>query len=368
MKYMRSIRTAWPAAAAAVVMCLPGCEQATVSTPVDFPAEELTLSIPPMTRDVASSPVTLPEATGDKGDLTYNLAPIPAGLAFDAATRVLSGTPTAAGNHSVTYTATNATGSKKASLVFTITVRPGLQSTWRTPGREWHDDDGEVQGHFVDTLTFTSGRYVLARSYYFLDGTLDHVWNPSGGWSTAAEGTVIREWEDEEDGSSMSVRKHYVWGSDDHSVLFMHEWQDDHETPADVGLERYDWIPNPVPTLTGVWQATDEWDQGPVLFEMTIGADGTFIGEVREAHGTERFTATWTLDDGNYFLDFQGASSTWTPLGGTAEEPGEEFKADRIAFAPTDSPDLLIVSWYWHETAGNEYRQYGHYWMEFHRQ
>lgn len=236
VKYIRSIRTAWPAAAAVVVMCLAGCEQATMSTPVDFPADKLTLSIAPMTRDVASSPVTLPEATGDTGDLTYNLAPIPAGLAFDAATRVLSGTPTAAGSHRVTYTATNATGSKKASLVFTITVRPGLQSTWRTPSREWHNDDGEVQGHSVDTLTFTSSRYILARSHYFLDGTLDDVAQASGGWSAMAEGTVIREWED--DGSPMSVRKHYAWGSDDHSVLFLHEWQDDHEIPADVGLER----------------------------------------------------------------------------------------------------------------------------------
>ena len=40
---------------------------------------------------------TLPAATGGNGDITYTLtgATLPAGLTFDAATRILSGTPTA---------------------------------------------------------------------------------------------------------------------------------------------------------------------------------------------------------------------------------------------------------------------------------
>lgn len=263
----------------------------------------------------------------------------------------------------------DAAGSKKASLVFTITVRPGFNSTWRAT-HEWREDwfdEGEV-GHFVDTLTFTDNRYILARAHYLSDGTLDHVWKTSGGWSAAAEGTVIREWED--DDAPMSVPKHYVWGSDERSVLFMHHWTDPNEQPAGVGLERYEWVPNPLASLTGVWQATDEWDQGPVVFEMTIGADGTLTWEQREAHGTERITATWTLDERTYFLQFQGASSTWTPPGGMPEPSTEDLKADRIAFAPTDSPDLIIVSPHWHETASNveDYRRYGDYWMEFRRQ
>ena len=46
----------------------------------------------------------LPEATGD-GDLTYSVSSnLPAGLSFDAATRTLSGTPTAAGNTGIVYT------------------------------------------------------------------------------------------------------------------------------------------------------------------------------------------------------------------------------------------------------------------------
>ena len=66
--------------------------------------------------------VTLPSATGGTSPYTYILSPIPAGLQFDTATQVLSGTPTTATPAtSVTYTATDATGAS-ASLTFTITV------------------------------------------------------------------------------------------------------------------------------------------------------------------------------------------------------------------------------------------------------
>ena len=47
------------------------------------------------TQDMAIPPLTLPAATGGNGAITYTLTPAIAGLTFDAATRVLSGTPTA---------------------------------------------------------------------------------------------------------------------------------------------------------------------------------------------------------------------------------------------------------------------------------
>ena len=64
----------------------------------------------------------LPQADGGDGTLTYSLSPaLPQGLSFAAATRTLSGTPSEAGEFSMTYTATDEDGDE-ASFGFTITV------------------------------------------------------------------------------------------------------------------------------------------------------------------------------------------------------------------------------------------------------
>ena len=77
-------------------------------------------------RGLAIDAVTLPAAAGGNGPLTYSLSPdLPAGLAFDAATRLLSGTPIEAQPAALyTYTATDsdALGPDSASLTFRITV------------------------------------------------------------------------------------------------------------------------------------------------------------------------------------------------------------------------------------------------------
>ena len=72
-------------------------------------------------------PLTLPEATSGNRALTYTLTPaLPPGLSFNAATRALSGTPTAAASAAAhTLTATDADGDT-ATLNFTITVRSGI--------------------------------------------------------------------------------------------------------------------------------------------------------------------------------------------------------------------------------------------------
>ncbi len=83
-----------------------------------------------LTGDEAMAAVTLPEATGGNGDLSYTLTSTPrglAGLAFDPETRQLSGTPAAGGSWTFTWRADDADGNRSetdaAILTFTVTVR-----------------------------------------------------------------------------------------------------------------------------------------------------------------------------------------------------------------------------------------------------
>ena len=79
--------------------------------------------------DVAIADLVLPAASGGDGDLTYSVSALPTGLEFDAATRTLGGTPTAAtdGAVEVTYTVTD-DNSATATLTFIITVNPAPAS------------------------------------------------------------------------------------------------------------------------------------------------------------------------------------------------------------------------------------------------
>ncbi len=78
------------------------------------------------TAGTAIHSLELPMALGGEGAITYSVSGLPAGLAFDAATRTISGTPEAAtdGAVEVTYTAT--AGEESVSLMFTITVNAML--------------------------------------------------------------------------------------------------------------------------------------------------------------------------------------------------------------------------------------------------
>ena len=63
----------------------------------------------------------LPAASGGNGDLTYDLRPVPPGLAFDAASRTLSGTPSEVAISLMTYEVADADGDT-ATLTFEIEV------------------------------------------------------------------------------------------------------------------------------------------------------------------------------------------------------------------------------------------------------
>ena len=69
----------------------------------------------------AIATLTLPEASGGDGTLTYSLTPSVPELTFDAMTRQLTGTPSTAASYSMTYTVTDEDGDTD-TLSFAITV------------------------------------------------------------------------------------------------------------------------------------------------------------------------------------------------------------------------------------------------------
>ncbi len=78
------------------------------------------------TAGTAIHALELPAAMGGEGAITYSVSDLPAGLSFDAATRMISGTPDAATDGAVEVTYTAMAGDESASLMFTITVNPML--------------------------------------------------------------------------------------------------------------------------------------------------------------------------------------------------------------------------------------------------
>ena len=90
-------------------------------------------------------------ATGSPAPVLAETGTLPAGVDFDTATGVLSGTPTEAGSFPITFTATNGVGSP-ASQPFTLTVNlpPLVVTTPSLPG-------GTVGTAYSATLAATGG-------------------------------------------------------------------------------------------------------------------------------------------------------------------------------------------------------------------
>ena len=364
---MIATATAWVAIGAV----LAGCTSP-VAPDVRFSAEKLTISLPAMEVGKALSPTTLPEAIGGKEGLVYSLSPDVPGLTFDAATRVLSGTPTTPDTYNMTYTATDsATGGTMESVTFAIVVNPRpltnrerILGTWQNT-HEWYDDDAPA-GTFVDFLTFTETRFILVRSHFLMDGSFDHSWHHRGTWDINDE-EVIRIWyhdhddRDDTDDILTELRKPYLLIGDDD--LLINHWTD--ESGEDSNSDRMTRVVDgslSAPPL-GVWVRDWYGDDGRFEIEtMTLESDGTFTWSVDEPNGTSFLMAEWELELDNYFINLKNAVSTWTPNGGEPEELDEEDGL-RVAYAPMMSESgkrMLRVSGWNSELE----LPYGEYWRE----
>ena len=114
--------------------------------------------------------VSLPEATGGAGTVSYSLSgSLPPGIDFEAATRLLSGTPTAAtGRTTYTYVATD-NNNATAQLTFTIRVQASGIPAF-------------PPGSSIDDLVFVVDKqlaYPALPAAIGGDGTLTYTLNPS---------------------------------------------------------------------------------------------------------------------------------------------------------------------------------------------
>ena len=108
------------------------------------------------------TPLALPEAMGGMPPLTYSLAPVPADLSFDPASRMLSGTPSAeqtATEH--TYTVTDSASTPlTVTLTFTITVNAaGTPTFMGTIKNQTYTKDTAIMNLVLPAATGGMGPY-----------------------------------------------------------------------------------------------------------------------------------------------------------------------------------------------------------------
>ena len=92
------------------------------------------------TVETTISTLTLPQASGGNGTLSYSLSPSVPGLSFDPSTRQLTGTPSTAGAYSMAYTVTDEDGDTD-TLNFSITVGDSGDGSNAPEGFDLYADD-----------------------------------------------------------------------------------------------------------------------------------------------------------------------------------------------------------------------------------
>ena len=153
-----------------------GCRTSGVFDPARIPAVPAILTVDdPDDRQHSVGDtvnVTLGEASGGTSPYTYSIVgTLPAGLSFAAGTRVLSGTPTAAGTHDLTYRVTDSGTGDNAQTTehdFEIVIIPAGSRYILTSGNTSITANkvmnGEEHGILEQSLTlptWTGNRYIV---------------------------------------------------------------------------------------------------------------------------------------------------------------------------------------------------------------
>ena len=259
-----------------------------------------------LTVDEPIAAVVLPEASGGNGDVSYtlpNLATLVPGLAFDADTRTLSGTPTTvAGAVTLTYIASdadaNTAAGDTATLEFEVTVGGGPDYGTVTLAASISGGDKDattpgLQAEEGDTITLTAtfhGRTTttgLTRVLATVSGTATHVLSNDMMPSNPGEDGDLRS-----AAGGMVAAPHYArfvnnFGDGRESVDFVVTVIDDSRAEGDETIE-YTLV-----TTDFVWLPAASGTTGPTA-PLAIGTPGSVTITILESDQPEIATAAFT--------------------------------------------------------------------------
>ena len=129
------------------------------------------------TLNTAITDITVPEAAGEPAPTYAVVGSLPAGLALDTTTRVISGTPTEAGSGTITVRATNSEGMADWTVAYTINGPPTVTASG-TPTT--------INGSEVVTLTGSATDPN--------NDTLTILWTSDGGGTFANDSAASTTW------------------------------------------------------------------------------------------------------------------------------------------------------------------------------
>jgi len=239
-------------------------------------------------------------------DLTFTIGSgsLPAGLALNSSTGAITGTPTAAGNQSITVTATHSAGGSATSSSFTLTVAKGSQSISWSPTTD---------------LSLEDSGLTLAATRTVGDGTLGYSVVSQGTTGCSISGTTLTFSSTGTGANGCEVRPtltettNYNAKTDASTVIFNVT-----STPADTTPPTFDVAPSVSSVTSSGFTPSASIDEAGVIYYVVI-ADGSSVPSASQVKAGQDSTGSAALASDSAIVSsmpFTSGFSTITSLPG----------------------------------------------------